>query len=369
MDITISCSSGSANFTLLPADQNRTYHQTVIEALKYGTYDIALPIVFVLGIVANILNIMIFVKGRFRHTLDEIERCAATGLIALAISDLLFCAVGLPAPFLSRHTRSGGHALQLIALYYKTYKTPLVNLFLFSSTWLIVAISVERYLAVCHPIRARWRIRVWKTAIVDVVVFVVSVLVNIPGFFKYELKKTPCQLNCQCYFVAFTSLYANKTYREAYKILWVTLGTFIPLVLMAFCNARLVMEIYRSRTLDIKHRPTNPPDRYCTSRITLILVSIVFLYFILVCPSTALGFLGETVLNFQSENAYFGYQVAIVIFNLSQAVYFAMNFALYCSMSRPFRDSVGLQLFCKRSSLRTSTETKNQKYRLVLMHS
>lgn len=366
MNFAVWCVEDSNNVTFLPIERNVTYHQSVLERLNYCTYDIALPVIFLLGIIGNILNIMIFVKGRFRHTLDEIERCAATGLIALAVSDLLFCVVGLPAPLLSRH--NGSQTLQLIAFYYKTYQTPLVNVFLFSSTWLIVAISVERYLAVCHPIRARWRIRVWKTAVVDVIVYILSAVLNIPGFFKYEVKSTLCQDNCECYFLAFTTLYANKSFRNAYKILWVTLGTFAPLIIMAFCNARLLMEIYKSRKLDIKHRAA-PHDRYCTSRITLILVSIVFLYFILVCPSTALGFLADKIMKLNTENSYFGYQVASVVLNLTQAIYFAMNFALYCSMSRPFRDSVGLQLFCKRSSLRTSTDVKNQKYRMVLLHS
>ncbi len=345
---------------------NKSLSMTSLEMFKYCTYDVALPVVFLLGVIGNILNIMIFTKGRFRHTLDEIEKCAATGLVALAMSDLLFCAIGLPAPFLSRHASGGGSILQIMALYYTTYKTPLVNLFLFSSTWLIVVISVERYLAVCHPIRARWRIRVWKTIVADVIVFLVSLAFNIPGFFKYKVQKTLCPDQCECYVVMFTPLYMNKTYRETYKILWIILGTLVPLCIMAFCNTRLLVEIYRSRKLDIQMRSH---DRYCTSKITLILVSIVTLYLLLVCPSTALGFLAETVVKLRGERPYFGYQVAVVIWNLTQAVYFAMNFVLYCSMSRPFRDSVGLQLFCKRSSLRSTTEMKNNQYRLVLRHS
>ena len=30
------------------------------------------------------------------------------------------------------------------ALYYNTYKSPLMNIFLFSSTWLVVAVALER---------------------------------------------------------------------------------------------------------------------------------------------------------------------------------------------------------------------------------
>ena len=134
---------------------------------------------------------------------------------------------------------------------------------------------------------------------------------------------------------------------------------------MSFCNSRLLMEIYRSRKLQTERQK----QRYCTSKITLILVSIVILYFLCVCPSTTLGFLVETIGRMGDTKTYFGYQIALVIFNLTQAIYFAGNFALYCSVSRPFRDSVGLQLFCKRSTLRSTSEPKNPKadYKLVVM--
>jgi len=39
-------------------------------------------------------------------------------------------------------------------LYYDVYYAALMNLFLFSSTWLIALVSVERCLAVCCPFRA-----------------------------------------------------------------------------------------------------------------------------------------------------------------------------------------------------------------------
>ena len=60
-----------------------------------------MPIILLIGCVGNSLNVSVFTKGRFRHTLDEIERSAATGLVALAVSNLTFCAVGLPAVLFS----------------------------------------------------------------------------------------------------------------------------------------------------------------------------------------------------------------------------------------------------------------------------
>ena len=76
--------------------------------IKTICYSILLPIILLIGCVGNSLNVVVFTRGRFRHTLDEIERSAATGLVALAISNLCFCAVGLPAVLFTIHGASYG---------------------------------------------------------------------------------------------------------------------------------------------------------------------------------------------------------------------------------------------------------------------
>ncbi len=69
-----------------------------------------------------------------------------TGLIALAVSDLLFCMIGAPAAFLTLYTVQPGSKtiIRILVFFYDTFKLPLLNVFLFSSTWLTVAISIER---------------------------------------------------------------------------------------------------------------------------------------------------------------------------------------------------------------------------------
>ena len=74
-------------------------------------YSILLPIILLIGCVGNSLNVVVFTRGRFKHTLDEIERSAATGLVALAISNLCFCAVGLPAVLFTITPSSGASTL------------------------------------------------------------------------------------------------------------------------------------------------------------------------------------------------------------------------------------------------------------------
>ena len=101
-------------------------------------------------------------------------------------------------------------------------------------------------------------------------------------------------------------------------------------------------------------------------RITVMLISVVCLYLILVCPSTVLSLLVDYIMQ-QSHATLKGYRIAMIITNLAQAMFFSMNFGLYCSISKPFRDSVSSQILCKRSSSRMTTESKNR-YKAVAFH-
>ena len=47
--------------------------------------------------------------------------------------------------------------MTLFSVYYNTYRSPVINTVLLCSTWLLCIVSIERYLAVCHPIRARYK--------------------------------------------------------------------------------------------------------------------------------------------------------------------------------------------------------------------
>jgi len=129
---------------------------------------VAIPAVLVFGAVGNAVSLTMLsaragcyqrITGRGRGTkLQPLERSAIVGLAALAMSDLFFCLVGIPAVF--KPTRGAAGVLGLFLLYYSLYRIPLHNLFLFSSTWIAVSVSSERFFAICFPLRARWYLKV-----------------------------------------------------------------------------------------------------------------------------------------------------------------------------------------------------------------
>ena len=343
------------NFTRTVGLEERVY-----DGVKFCSYTILLPIIFLFGLVGNTLNIIVFTRSRYRHTLDDIEKSANAGLVALAISDLLFCLIGLPEPLLAYRPSANGGVLHMLSLHYATFKTPLMNVFLFSSTWLIVAISAERYVAVCYPFHARYFIQLRRTISVDIIIYVLSVCINIPGFLKWQYVRVPCDDGSTTTMLVMRTFYMQPRFREGYLVAWCVLGVFVPLVFLTLCNIRLMVEVYRSRA-----RYTSERHKYTTSKVTLILMAIILMYLVLVCPSMLLTFFSD-VLPQKGVEYFYRYQIATILTNVTQGINFAVNFILYCVVSKPFRDNVRRQLCRSSGTNRTLSETN--RYELVGGH-
>lgn len=355
----------SFDYAALHISYNITHEEEVYRQIHYVSNFIVLPIIFILGIIGNIVNIIIFTRSRFRHALDEIEKSAATGLVALAVSDLSFCLVGLPAAFLPAiHKTTGDAVLLVVTLYYDTFKSSILNLFAFSSTWLVVAVAMERYIAVIFPFQARWLIKVSRTVIMDIAIYALALVISIPGFTKYYIEAVYCDNGTVRHFVLFNPQFSRI--QHGYLITWAIFGTFLPIAMLIIFNIRLVTKIYKSRA-----RCSNSSDvlQYSASKITTILIAIVVLHVVLVSPSMILSFLRilpAAMSESGGHQIYYRTSAATVVANVAQAINYAVNFLLYCALSRPFRDHLTLHT-CKRSPSRASTDTIHR-YQLVEVH-
>lgn len=324
--------------------------------VKYISYSVIMPAILAVGILGNIINITILCKQRLQRSMDKMERCATMGFIFLSVSDLAYCLCGFISVFVNSRTYAvSGDVKQVFDLIYTLYRDAILNTILISSTWCVVVIAIERYLVVTHAMKARSSVRLKRTVILQVIIPLASVLLNVPSFCKYTFYWSRVD-NSTTMMVPWPSTLSSLTwFRNTYSVLITVISTVVPVIILIYCNIQLILAIIRSRSLVNK-----------TSRVTLILVSIIVLYIVLVCPSAVMTVIQEIYISQPHHNKSYTFLTAVVITNVMQSINFAINFFLYFGMNPKFRSNLRCQS-CGRASDHLKNRIKQ--YDLVRLRS
>lgn len=361
----MSCEEYLENFTRIMSQQpidNATAHASAGERaylfVHRYVYGMALPAICAFGILGNVLNLVVLTRKQLQKSMDRMEKSAHLGLVALAVTDMIFCVVTLPVPFVPNkflYTDLDSQPL----VYLEMYNQCLVNIFLLCSTWLTVFMATARYLAICHPLHARSIINLHGTRIGIALILVGSVLLNLPQFWQYALVPKQCAEYCTCYSKTGGALVKRPRLDYAYKVVWAVLGTFIPVAVLAFCNCCLIRALRQSLRMQRRYR-ANAPPRDSGHHITPTLITIVVLFIVLVVPSEILKFIKLVMLAPGASSAanFHMYQAATVVTNFMQACNFAVNFVLYCVINVHFRQTIQYVLCCRWTRWRGGPESR-----------
>lgn len=74
---------------------NKTGPERSLRVAEYLVKRMVEPSICAFGIVGNLLNLIVLTRKRLQCSMDRMEKSAHVGLVALAVSDLLFCLVYL----------------------------------------------------------------------------------------------------------------------------------------------------------------------------------------------------------------------------------------------------------------------------------
>lgn len=316
------------------SSENKELFQKTI----YIVYGFALPIVCTIGIIGNILNLAVLSRMRSQANMQMFRQAANLCLIALAISDLLFCIFALPSSVLPTNNI---YSTRHFRLYYKLYSAALINVFIMSSTWLMVMMTLVRFLAIFHPLKP---MTFYRAKVMILAIFLFSIVFNIPVLWRYKTVELHCQYGRQTSYATKQMIILNAIFDNAYKILWAVIGNLIPLILLFYFSISLCKKIHKSSRLRRpdnniadEHRSSqdnNTADEHRSSQmLTKILIVIVVFFFILVAPSEVIKLTTEVI---HIDHNY-TYQIIEVITNFMQMLNFAINFLIYCIISPYFR--------------------------------
>ncbi|KAK2140139.1 hypothetical protein LSH36_1466g00004 [Paralvinella palmiformis] len=307
-----------------------------VDGQALAWFRIMLPFVCAFGISGNLLNIVILTRKRFLAPMQKLEKCANLGMIALAVSDLLFCLAVLPHSFLDRHPLSQGDPTSdssPLLLYYKVYGISLINLLLMSSTWLIVALAVERYTVLYYPLRAKVVLSLRRSKLIIASIYATCCTLTLPYFLHKEVRRCSGLDG-----VVRHEIWLRFGIRTDWSVLiqvyirhvWPAIAVFLPQLILFVCNVRLAQGLRSVAALRRRKCP-GQKIRDANNRITLTLIIIVAMAIILVAPAEIMKAINPYTL--WGERGY----IIASLANLLQTLNFAINFALYCVIDRHFR--------------------------------
>ncbi|CAF1113048.1 unnamed protein product [Adineta steineri] len=176
--------------------------------------------IFCAGIANNLLTILIMLLNRDMHT---VTNCY---LLNLAISDTLPLIVSLPfeITFLSIKLPWGQLGCQLRSLLAETSTN--------ASILTISAFTIERYLAVCHPLHASFLATTQRAFKIQILIWFIAILSSTPYFYMTQKLDNICQLDENFRLIIRICFYISA-------IIFFVLPAFILCLLYALMAKRL----------------------------------------------------------------------------------------------------------------------------------
>ena len=286
------------------------------------------------GVFGNILSFIVLGKENKKLPLYTILRALAMSDSCLLLSTLLLQVIA--------------NCYEYTGAFYDVYMVqgwlaevvwPISMIAQMSSVWLTVVTSIERWVAVCHPLKAGSLCTTKRARLSVLGVVVVSICYNLPRFWEYTAvgvpKTDPSEAN-----VTATHWTPNKTKMaedHIYRYLYSTCMYFIfifllPLILITIFNVQLVYTLKKARK-QWAHVNRRMKKEH---KITLIPICIVIVFYICATPVLLANVIDSIFVTINSIQ----YDTYLVVSNMLTTLNSAVNFIIYCMLGKKFRQTL-----------------------------
>ncbi|XP_044587098.1 probable G-protein coupled receptor B0563.6 [Cotesia glomerata] len=327
-------------------------------SLRQVSYGIVLPTICCLGIIGNIFNLIVLTRKNMRGTAYIYMR----GYSAAALLAILFC-----VPFASRvlnHKETGRWNNWPQAFYHAHLELFLGNGCLGVGVMMLLALTVERYVSVCHP-GQHPRPLCGPPHLVVTLIPMVTFLVYLPNVFRGEI--TTCLVSfgsSLIYQKRDNSTFMHSIFYQIYKVALEVVFKVAPIILLAGFNLR-IMIVYR-KSCERRRRMTLSRTMHSGDedlrtfseerRLILLLSSTSILFLVCVSPMVILN-----VTLSDSNLTLYPYQVFRALANLLEIINYSITFYIYCLFSEDFRNTLIQTLkwpWCKAARDKHKLSTK-----------
>lgn len=161
-------------------DRTLTNTDATLELINYWAYDIVANLIVGVGIVSNILNLIVLTRPKLKGVMYVY-------LLGLAVSNLFVLVTAIPALKFARG--NNGSQNYATAFFMAHLEIPMLNSFMAASVYIIICMTVNRYISIYHPTHFQ-RIHTFKNAYIAIVAsFAGGVLLHIPLMFYQKVEE------------------------------------------------------------------------------------------------------------------------------------------------------------------------------------
>ena len=200
-------------------------------------------------------------------------------------------------------------------------------------------LCVCRYTAICYPLQARYLISRKVTSMSTILIFVTSLLIQLPLFWTWTEQEIKCDGDVTYIIVDHGQFVTSAMMKTVFTYVWFFTGFVVPISALTYCNAHLIRALRESSRVQRMYRANNSTAGTSSSHVpdmTATLIAVISFFIVLVTPSEVCHFLYYVIAN----DNWSSFSVLMATANTMQTVNFAANFVLYFALNRHFRHAL-----------------------------
>ncbi|XP_014222381.1 FMRFamide receptor [Trichogramma pretiosum] len=300
----------------------------------FVVYGLLMNCISLLGLLGNCITIIVLSRPQMRSSINYLLIGLATCDTGLIVSSVLIYAI----PGLTDYTGLFHEYKHNVFPRIIRYLFPLSTTFQMATVYITLTVTMERYVAVCHPLKARSLCTYSRArwALCAIALFAVSY--NVPKLFELEFTETVNSLNKTVPCLMATEMRKDPLYIAIY-VHWMYFFVYytFPFVLIVIFNGLIYNKV---RTANRNLRLLSHTQRRELGLATMLLcVVIVFL----VCNILPM------VSNILENTSHFIPQWILMAGNILVTFNSGINFVIYVIFGRKFK-RIFLKLFCPVSA-------------------
>ena len=320
-----------ANISLIPISSGDSSSNCGI--VNFVIYGPVYGIIILFGLLGNSLSFAVLHRGKANR-----KSVSTLLLKALAVTDnlfLFFASMAQMFPAMAIYFKLEARLAYLFP-YVQGIVWPFTHIAQMETTWMMVMVAANRFVAVCKPLRAQTLCTMTKIHVQMAVMTVAVIAYNVPRFFEYRYIKV-YKINEHNVTVE-TEDNIGLTKEPLYNIIYENISYWIfvflsPLLILIYLNFHLVRELNRA-----KHCRQALTNRHAKEENNITLVMIIIIVIFIVCQAPAsinqiLWYVLDDTHKAQCTSYMYFFHVSNLLITMNSSI----NFVIYCVFRRQFR--------------------------------